>query len=109
VEGANVGYVRGLMPRSSWGIDAAVAEATAVVILNRTQSRARWKLWGLLFLIPGRQNRVKDILAERDDHSLGGGNCWADGVKSRCRTSDQGTSAGNGGLFGSMQRQRRPR
>jgi hypothetical protein len=39
VEGAKVGYVRGLMPRSSWGIGAAVAEATAVVILNRTQSR----------------------------------------------------------------------
>jgi hypothetical protein len=34
MEGAKVGYVRGLMPRSSWGIDATVAEATAVVILE---------------------------------------------------------------------------
>jgi hypothetical protein len=47
VEGAKVGYVRGLMPRSSWGIGAAVADATAVVILNgdnKVPPRAMGKL-----------------------------------------------------------------
>jgi hypothetical protein len=44
VEGAKVGYVRGLMPRSSCGSGAAVAEATAVDILDRMQSRVEWQL-----------------------------------------------------------------
>lgn len=88
MEGAKAGYVRGLMPRSSWGIGAAVAEATAVVILNRTQSRARWKLWGLLFPTPGRQIESRIFLL-RGTITVWG-NCWIDQVKSRCRTSDQG-------------------
>jgi hypothetical protein len=73
VEGAKVGYVRGLMPRSSWGIGAAVAEATAVVILNRTQSRVRWELWVSFFLTPGRQIEPRIFPAERHDHNLEGG------------------------------------
>ena len=49
MEGAKVGYVRGLIPRSSWGIGAAVAEATAVVILNRAQSPSAMEIVGVLF------------------------------------------------------------
>jgi hypothetical protein len=43
VEGAKVGYVRGLMPRSSCGNAAGVAEATAVDILDGLRSRGRWQ------------------------------------------------------------------
>lgn len=42
MEGAKVGYVRGLWPRSSCGSGAAVAEATTVDMLDRMQS---WVLW----------------------------------------------------------------
>jgi hypothetical protein len=59
------------MPRSSWGIDAAVAEATAVVILNRTQSRVQWKRSVSFFLVPGRQIESRIFLLRGGDYSLG--------------------------------------
>jgi hypothetical protein len=51
-----------------------------------------------LFLILGRQIESRIFLLRGDDHSLGG-DCWADRIKSRCRTSDQGLVPRNAGLL----------